>query len=247
MRCSSRVNPARPNIDERDPRPVRFVNAVPGATATVAGACPQRALPLRAHNNEDRDAFCHRQAVRRENSAATRIYYEDHGSGFPVVLEHGYALNGHSWEKQETALLGAGHRVITYDRRGFGASSRPGTGYDFDTLAADLHVLLSRLNLRGVVLAGFVMGTGEVTRYLTTVSGGSYGGGRLRCSRGRRRAGQGHAGRGSAIGEHCAPAGWPGLAVTAGSARRGGACAVAAGLRSPRFHDPGPKPADFGR
>jgi non-heme chloroperoxidase len=102
----------------------------------------------------------------RENSAAIRIYYEDHGSGSPVVLVHGYALNGRSWEKQEAALLAAGYRVITYDRRGFGASSRPSTGYDFDTLAADLHVLLSRLDLRGVVLAGFAMGTGEVTRYL---------------------------------------------------------------------------------
>src|SRR5580692_7637491 len=104
--------------------------------------------------------------VGRENSAAIRIYYEDHGSGSPVVLVHGYALNGHSWEKQEAALLAAGHRVITYDRRGFGASSRPSTGYDFDTLAADLHVLLRRLDLREAVLAGFAMGTGEVTRYL---------------------------------------------------------------------------------
>ena len=104
--------------------------------------------------------------VGRENSAAIRIYYEDHGSGSPVVLVHGYAQNGHSWEKQEAALLAAGHRVITYDRRGCGASSRPSTGYDFDTLAGDLDVLLSRLDLRGVVLAGFAMGTGEVTRYL---------------------------------------------------------------------------------
>ena len=104
--------------------------------------------------------------VGRENSAAVRIYYEDHGSGPPVVLVHGYALNGHSWEKQEAALLTAGHRVITYDRRGFGASSRPSSGYDFDTLASDLHLLLSRLNLRGVVLAGFAMGAGEVARYL---------------------------------------------------------------------------------
>ena len=104
--------------------------------------------------------------VGRENSAAIRIYYEDHGSGSPVVLVHGYALNGHSWEKQEAALLAAGHRVITYDRRGCGASSRPSVGYDFDTLAADLHVLLSRLDLREVVLAGFALGTGEVTRYL---------------------------------------------------------------------------------
>jgi non-heme chloroperoxidase len=104
--------------------------------------------------------------VGRENSAAIRIYYEDHGSGPPVVLVHGYALNGHSWEKQEAALLAAGHRVITYDRRGSGASSRPSTGYDFDTLAADLHILLRRLDLHSVVLAGFAMGTGEVARYL---------------------------------------------------------------------------------
>jgi len=102
----------------------------------------------------------------RENSAAIRIYYEDHGSGSPVVLVHGYALTGHSWEKQEAALLAAGHRVITYDRRGGGVSSRPSTGYDFDTLAGDLHVLVSTLDLREVVLAGFGLGTGEVTRYL---------------------------------------------------------------------------------
>ncbi len=104
--------------------------------------------------------------VGQENSAAIQIYYEDHGSGPPVVLVHGYALNGHSWEKQEAALLAAGHRVITYDRRGFGASSRPSIGYDFDTLADDLHVLLSWLDLHAVVLAGFAMGTGEVARHL---------------------------------------------------------------------------------
>jgi len=104
--------------------------------------------------------------VGQENSAAIRIYYEDHGSGPPVVLVHGYALNGHSWEKQEAALLTAGHRVITYDRRGFGASSRPSIGYDFDTLADDLHILLNRLDLHAVVLAGFAMGTGEVARHL---------------------------------------------------------------------------------
>ncbi len=115
--------------------------------------------------------------VGRENSAEIRIYYEDHGSGPPVVLVHGYGLNGHSWEKQEAALLPAGHRVITYDRRGFGASSRPSTGYDFDTLAGDLHVLLSTLDLRGVVLAGFAMGTGEVARYLAV-----HGSGRVRAA-----------------------------------------------------------------
>ena len=110
--------------------------------------------------------------VGRENSAAIRIYYEDHGSGPPVVLVHGYGLNGHSWEKQETALLAAGHRVITYDRRGFGASSRPSTGYDFDTLADDLPVLLSWLDLQEVVLAGFAMGTGEVVRHLAVHGSG---------------------------------------------------------------------------
>jgi non-heme chloroperoxidase len=115
--------------------------------------------------------------VGRENSAAIRIYYEDHGTGPAVVLVHGYALNGHSWEKQEAALLAAGYRVITYDRRGFGASSRPSTGYDFDTLAADLDVLLRRLDLRGVVLAGFAMGTGEVARYLA-----AHGPGRVRAA-----------------------------------------------------------------
>ena len=94
--------------------------------------------------------------VGHENSEAIRIYYEDHG----------YLLDGQSWEKQEAALLDTGYRVITYDRRGSGASSRPSTGYDFDTLADDLHVLLSRLDLREVVLAGFAMGTGEVARYL---------------------------------------------------------------------------------
>jgi non-heme chloroperoxidase len=110
--------------------------------------------------------------VGRENSAAIRIYYEDHGSGPPVVLVHGYGLNGHSWEKQEAALLAAGHRVITYDRRGFGASSRPSMGYDFDRLAGDLHVLLSCLDLHAVVLAGFAMGTGEVARYLAVHGSG---------------------------------------------------------------------------
>ena len=104
--------------------------------------------------------------VGQENSSAIQLYYEDHGSGPPVVPVHGYAQNGHSREKQETALLTAGHRVITYDRRGSGAPGRTSTGYDFDTLAADLHVLLSRLDLGEAVLAGFALGTGEVTRYL---------------------------------------------------------------------------------
>jgi non-heme chloroperoxidase len=104
--------------------------------------------------------------VGRENSEAIRIYYEDHGAGAPVVLVHGYLLDGQSWEKQEAALLDAGYRVITYDRRGFGNSSRPSVGYDYDTLSADLNVLLTELDLRDVTLVGFSMGTGEVIRYL---------------------------------------------------------------------------------
>ncbi len=106
--------------------------------------------------------------VGRENTGDIRIYYEDHGAGPPVVLVHGYLADGRSWEKQEAALLAAGYRVITYDRRGGGASSRPSVGYDYDTLAADLNVLLEELDLRDAVLAGCGSGTGEVTRYLGT-------------------------------------------------------------------------------
>jgi len=104
--------------------------------------------------------------VGRENSGTIQIHYEDQGSGAPVVLIHGYPLNGQSWEKQAIALLAAGRRVIAYDRRGFGASSQPSVGYDYDTFAGDLNVLLNELDLHDVVLAGFGMGTGEVARYL---------------------------------------------------------------------------------
>src|SRR5580693_6276389 len=110
----------------------------------------------------------------KENSADIDIYYEDHGQGQPVVLIHGYPLDGQSWEKQERVLLDAGRRVITYDRRGFGRSSQPTTGYDYDTFAADLYALLESLELTDVALVGFSMGTGEVTRYL-----GLYGSGRV--------------------------------------------------------------------
>ncbi len=104
--------------------------------------------------------------VGRENNAGIEIYYEDHGAGQPVVLIHGYPLSGRAWDKQVPVLLDAGHRVITYDRRGFGQSSRPASGYDYDTFAADLHTLAEHLDLRDAVLAGHSMGTGEVTRYL---------------------------------------------------------------------------------
>jgi non-heme chloroperoxidase len=110
-----------------------------------------------------------------ENGTDIEIYYEDHGSGHPVVLIHGYPLNGRSWERQQRELLAAGYRAINYDRRGFGLSSQPTTGYDYDTFAADLNALLDHLALDEVDLVGFSMGTGEVTRYL-----GKYGSGRVR-------------------------------------------------------------------
>jgi non-heme chloroperoxidase len=107
--------------------------------------------------------------VGRENSSEIQLYYEDHGSGQPVVLIHGYPLNGHSWERQERALLDAGYRTIAYDRRGFGQSSQPTIGYDYDTFTADLKALLDHLALgQDIVLCGFSMGTGEVTRYIGT-------------------------------------------------------------------------------
>ena len=108
--------------------------------------------------------------VGKENSGNIDLYYEDHGSGKAVILIHGYPLSGASWEKQITALLAAGHRVVTYDRRGFGKSSQPTTGYNYDTFAGDLHKLVKHLDLRDFALAGFSMGGGEVARYL-----GKYG------------------------------------------------------------------------
>ena len=112
--------------------------------------------------------------VGKENSTPIDLYYEDLGSGKPVVLIHGYPLNGHSWERQTMALLDAGYRVVAYDRRGWGQSSQPTTGHDYDTYAADLKELLEQLELTDIVLCGFSMGTGEVTRYL-----GAYGSDRV--------------------------------------------------------------------
>jgi non-heme chloroperoxidase len=112
--------------------------------------------------------------VGQENNADIEIHYEDHGAGQPVVLIHGYPLSGRAWDKQVPVLLEAGYRVITYDRRGFGQSSQPVIGYDYDTFAADLHTLLEYLDLSEAVLVGHSMGTGEVTRYLSR-----YGPGRV--------------------------------------------------------------------
>ena len=108
--------------------------------------------------------------VGKENSGDIELYYEDHGSGDAVVLIHGYPLSGASWEKQIPVLLAAGHRVITYDRRGFGKSSQPTTGYNYDSFAEDLHKLITHLELHDFSLVGFSMGGGEVARYF-----GKYG------------------------------------------------------------------------
>ena len=112
--------------------------------------------------------------VGQENSGSIDLHYEDHGSGRPVVLIHGYPLSGRAWDRQVPGLLEAGHRVITYDRRGFGNSSQPASGYEYDTFAADLKILLDTLDLHEAVLVGHSMGTGEVTRYL-----GAYGSARV--------------------------------------------------------------------
>lgn len=115
-----------------------------------------------------------RITVGTENSTDIELHYEDKGAGQPVVLIHGYPLDGNSWEGQLPALLDAGYRVVTYDRRGFGKSSQPSTGYDYDTFAADLNTVMETLDLRDAILVGFSMGTGEVARYLST-----YGSGRV--------------------------------------------------------------------
>ncbi len=108
--------------------------------------------------------------VGSENDQEIDLYFEDHGSGQPVILIHGYPLNGRSWERQMPALIDAGYRVIAYDRRGWGLSSKPLGGHDYDTFAADLNALIEHLDLKDILLVGFSMGTGEVTRYI-----GNYG------------------------------------------------------------------------
>jgi non-heme chloroperoxidase len=113
--------------------------------------------------------------VGQQNTTHIQLYYEDHGTGQPVVLIHGFPLSGRAWERQERALLDAGYRVISYDRRGFGKSSQPTIGYDYDTFAADLSSLVEALDLRDFDLAGHSMGGGEIARYL-----GTYGSARVR-------------------------------------------------------------------
>jgi non-heme chloroperoxidase len=117
--------------------------------------------------------------VGKENTSPIKIHYEDHGSGRPVVLIHGFPFDGNAWEKEVLALLAAGYRTITYDRRGFGQSSRPTSGYDYDTFVADLDTLLTSLDLHDVTLVGHSMGTGEVTHYLGTIGSERISGGVL--------------------------------------------------------------------
>jgi pimeloyl-ACP methyl ester carboxylesterase len=153
---------------------------VSGAALVAAATLPAEAAAdaiasTQAPRNSRRTTLSNTITVGKENSTPIDLYYEDHGSGSPVVLIHGWPLSGASWEKQTAALLAAGHRVITYDRRGFGRSSQPTVGYHYDTFASDLNTVLTTLNLTGVSLVGFSMGTGEVTRYI-----GKYGTKRVR-------------------------------------------------------------------
>jgi non-heme chloroperoxidase len=112
-----------------------------------------------------------------ENSQEIRIYYEDHGSGPPLLLIHGYPFSGRAWEREEARFLDEGYRVITYDRRGFGHSDRPAAGYDYDTFASDLNVLVTELGIVDVTLVGHSMGTGEIARYLS-----AYGADKIRAA-----------------------------------------------------------------
>jgi non-heme chloroperoxidase len=105
--------------------------------------------------------------VGRENSVDITLHYEDKGTGQAIVLIHGFPLDGNSWEGQIPPLLDAGYRVVTYDRRGFGQSSQPSVGYDYDTFADDLAAVIDTLDLHDAILVGFSMGTGEIARYIS--------------------------------------------------------------------------------
>src|SRR5438132_931877 len=147
-----------------------------GAALTLAAATlPVSAKGVTPLKQRSKNATNNFITVGSENSKSIDLYYEDLGAGQPVVLIHGWPLNGASWEKQTAALLATGHRVITYDRRGFGRSSQPAVGYNYDMFASDLNTVLTSLSLTDVCLVGFSMGTGEVTRYI-----GKYGTKRVR-------------------------------------------------------------------
>jgi non-heme chloroperoxidase len=167
---------ARPTLTRR--RSLQALTAsllAPFVAASRSDATAQTPDAITRRGPESRSTTMGTITVGKENSTPIDLYYEDHGAGTPVVLIHGWPLSGAAWEKQTTALLEAGHRVITYDRRGFGRSSKPAAGYNYNTFAADLDVVLKTLDLRDVALVGFSMGTGEVTRYI-----GKYGTDRVR-------------------------------------------------------------------
>src|SRR5258705_6978592 len=147
----------------------------PFVAACRSDATAQTPAAITQRRPESRSTTMGTITVGKENSTPIDLYYEDHGAGTPVVLIHGWPLSGAAWEKQTAALLEAGHRVITYDRRGFGRSSKPAAGYHYDTFAADLDVVLKTLDLRDAALVRFSMGTGEVTR-----KHGKYGTDRVR-------------------------------------------------------------------
>jgi non-heme chloroperoxidase len=148
--------------DGSTPEPARLAAAAMIADVTSAGALYRLSRQLFTARTQLMSTV----TVGQENTSSIDLYYEDHGSGKPVILIHGYPLSGASWEKQTSALLAAGMRVITYDRRGFGKSSQPTTGYDYDTFADDLRHLITKLDLKEFSLAGFSMGGGEVARYI---------------------------------------------------------------------------------
>jgi non-heme chloroperoxidase len=173
--CHSHMN-ARTTLTRRRSLQVLTTSLLaPFAAARRSGATMQTSAAITKRRPESRSTTMGTITVGKENSTSIDLYYEDHGAGTPVVLIHGWPLSGAAWEKQTVALLKAGHRVITYDRRGFGRSSKPALGYNYDTFAGDLDAVLKTLDLRDVALVGFSMGTGEVTRYI-----GKYGTDRVR-------------------------------------------------------------------
>jgi pimeloyl-ACP methyl ester carboxylesterase len=173
--CNSHMNTRSILTRRRSLQVLATSLLAPFATALRGGATAQTPAATTQGRPGARSTTMGTITVGKENSTSIDLYYEDHGAGRPVVLIHGWPLSGAAWEKQTAALLKAGHRVITYDRRGFGRSSKPAVGYNYDTFAADLDVVLKTLDLRDVALVGFSMGTGEVTRYI-----GKYGTDRVR-------------------------------------------------------------------
>src|SRR6202165_784923 len=173
--CNSHMN-ARTTLTRRRSLQVLTTSLLaPIAAARRSGATMQTPAAITKRRPESRSTTKAPITVGKENSTSIDLYYEDHGAGTPVVLIHGWPLSGAAWEKQTVALIKTGHRVIAYGRRRFGRSSIPAVGYNYDTFAADLDVVLKTLDLRDVALVGFSMGTGEVTRYI-----GKYGTDRVR-------------------------------------------------------------------